>query len=244
VTRRAFAGWLVVAAVIGAAVAVIALGPITRGPEFHRYADGRTWLGIPHAGDVLSNLAFLLVAAWAMPAARARGVPGAVAACGGVAAIGLGSGIYHWAPSDPTLVLDWASIAVTLMLVVVAVGRDRIGPRAGHALLAFAPLGAALAVGWWVWTGGTSGGDLAPYVAIQALGVGLPPLIALAAPGRIGAGWLVAAVGGFALARVLARHDAALLDAIGVSGHSLKHVAAAAAAGLALRGLIPARADR
>jgi hypothetical protein len=243
-TRHALAGWAVALAVVGGVIAVFVLGPITRGPGFHVYADQRAWIGIPHAGDVLSNLGFLLVAAWLRPAAL-TGVPGATAVCSGIAVIGLGSGAYHVAPSDALLVLDWLPIAITVMLVVAVTVRDRLGDSAGLLAFALGPLAAVGAVGYWYLTGGTgSGGDMAPYVVIQALGVGLPPVIAAVAPGRVGTGWLVAAVGAFAFARVLAARDAALLDAIGISGHSLKHLAAAAAAGLALRGMLTTRRDR
>ena len=237
-SRRALAGWVVGLGVVGAVVAIAVLAPITRGPGFHVYADQRSWLGIPHAGDVLSNLGFLLVAAWLRPRAQG-GVPGATAVCTGIAVIGLGSGAYHVAPSDPLLVLDWLPIAITVMLVVAVVVRDRLGDAFGLLAFAAGPLAAVGAVGYWYLTGGTgSGGDMAPYVVVQALGVGLPPVLAAVAPGRVATGWLVAAVGAFALARALAARDAALLDAIGISGHSLKHLAAAAAAGMALRALV------
>jgi hypothetical protein len=242
--RRAVAGWVVALAVVGAAAAVVVLGPITRGPGFHVYADQRTWIGIPHAGDVLSNLAFLLVAAWLRPAAT-TGVPGAIAVCSGVAAIGLGSAAYHVAPSDALLVLDWLPIAITVMLVVAVVVRDRLGDAYGLLAFAAGPIAAVAAVGYWYLTGGTgAGGDMAPYVAVQMLGVGLPPVLATVAPGRVAAGWLVAAVGAFAIARAFAARDAAMLDAIGISGHSLKHIAAAGAAALALRALVRPRPGR
>jgi hypothetical protein len=231
-TRRTVAAWLVVVALIAAAIAMVVLGPIERGETFHHYADQRRWLGIPHAGDVLSNLAFVLVAL-----RYVRHIPALAAA---VAAIGVGSAIYHWAPSDLTLVVDWAPIGVTLMLVLATVIGDRIGPRSAQVALSAGPLGAVLAVGYWLITGGTGDGDgnrgdMAPYVALQVLGVALPPLLALAAPGRIATRWLLAAVGCFVAARVLGANDAALLDAIAISGHSLKHVAAAAAAACVLR---------
>jgi hypothetical protein len=239
---RTVAGCIVLAAIAAAAVATLAFGPVERAPEFHRYADERTWLGIPHAGDVLSNLAFVIAAAWMWPRVCARGLPGARMATIAVGAIGVGSGVYHWAPSDTTLVLDWASITIALSLVLAAVIRDRVGEAAGHAATAFAPLAAALTVAWWLFTGGTvSGGNMAPYVAGQALGVALPPVLALAAPGRAPAGYLLAAVAGFGLARLAGRFDGDLLAAVGVSGHSAKHVLAAFAAALALRGLAPHR---
>lgn len=227
-TRRTVASWLTGAAILSAAVCVVVLGPIERGPGFHEYADQRRWLGIPHAGDVLSNLPFVIVGMrWL------RHVPVLALA---VAWIGVGSAIYHWAPGDTTLSLDWAPIGVTLSLVLAAVIHDRIGSRAGRAAQSFGPLAAVLAVGYWLGTGGTTdGGDMAPYVALQLLGVALPPLLALVAPGRIATRFLLAAVACFAAARILGKYDAPLLDAIGISGHSLKHVTAAAAAACVLR---------
>ena len=215
-------------------IVVVALTvEIVRGPEFHRYADTRTWLGIPHAGDVLSNLAFLIVAARGLRHAYA---PMGRAVCAGIAAIGIGSTGYHIAPNDLTLAFDWAPIATTLGMLSAAVIHDRGGP--GRLALALVPVFALGSVAWWIVTGGTHGGNMAPYVAVQAACIALPPLVAIVAPGRVRTGWLFAGLAGFALARLFASYDRALLDAIGISGHSLKHIAAAQAAACALRALM------
>lgn len=242
--RREIAAWIVLASIAAAAVAAIAFGPLTRPPSFHLYADRRTWLDIPNAGDVLSNLAFVVVGMTLLQRAMIQGVSCAPAASLAVVGIGIGSTLYHWAPSDTTLMLDWGSIAIALMLVLAAVVRDRIGGKLG----AWAPyLGVAAAAGvvaWWRLGGGTTGGgNMVPYVAVQAMGVLLPLIVALAAPGRVQAGWLALAVVAFTLARVCARYDVELLDAIGLSGHSAKHLVAALAAGFALRALTPPGPD-
>jgi hypothetical protein len=225
--------------------------PLTRGPAFHVYADQRTWLGIPHAGDVLSNLAFVVVALWALQRARS---PFARLCCAGVALIGIGSATYHVAPSDTTLALDWTPIALGLAFITAAVIDDRFGARAGRTALVVGCLLAIGAVASWLATGGTGGtlhggladdvrshladdmpgGTMLPYVCVQALGVALPPLIALARPGRIPARPLLVAVLLFAIARLCAAQDRVVLAMLGVSGHSLKHIAAALAAGCAL----------
>jgi hypothetical protein len=223
--------WVAVAAI--AAIAIVKQ-PITRGPSFHHYADTRTWLGIPHAGDVLSNAGFLIAALWA--ARRLRDPLGRLA-CAGVFAIGIGSAAYHAAPCDTTLALDWAPIAITLSLIVTAVIADRVGARAAVRAAAVGPLLAGTSVAYWWGSGGTAGGDMTPYVAVQAAGVVLPPLVAISRPGQIATPWLCAAVGGFAAARAFAAHDAELLATLGISGHSLKHLAAAVAAAIALHAL-------
>jgi hypothetical protein len=233
---------LVVAAV--AILAVACLATITRGPDFHHYADARTWLGIPHAGDVLSNLAFILAAILVgrSRAADLRTSRNAAAAYvggarAGMIAIGIGSAAYHVAPRDLALVFDWAPIALTLAIVTAAVATDRAGPRTGRITLAVSAVCAIGAVAWWYATGGTDGGNMAPYVAVQAAGIALPPLVALTARGAIPMRWLLAAVGAFALARLCGAHDRALLDACGISGHACKHIVAAVAAACALHAL-------
>ncbi|HEY5951180.1 MAG TPA: hypothetical protein VIV40_37065 [Kofleriaceae bacterium] len=232
-TRRQVAIAFVLGAVAVAVTIALAV-PMTRAPAFHRYADQRSWLGIPHAGDVVSNAGFLIVAIWSVLRAQTSY---ARLACLGVAAIALGSGAYHVAPSDTTLAFDWAPIAITLMIVTAAVIDDRIGERAGRFALVVGPLLAVASVVLWLATGGTGGGTVTPYGAVQALGITLPPLIALVAPGEIPRRPLLLAVLCFAIARLCAANDQQLLAAIGIGGHSLKHVAAAIAAGFALSAL-------
>lgn len=224
---------LVFASLAAAAIVAIAF-PIARTPAFHHYADQRTWLGIPHAGDVVSNLPFLLAGMWAL--ARAPELYARLA-CAGVIAIGLGSAAYHVAPSDLTLAFDWGPIALALMLITAAVIDDRLGARAGGIALVVGPLLAIASVLQWIAGGGTHGGTVTPYGAVQALGVTLPALLALVAPGRIPRAPLLVAVLLFAVARLCAAHDRELLEAVAISGHSLKHLAAAAAAACALHAL-------
>ena len=55
---------LVIAGFTVAAVAgMLALPPIPQSQEYHRFADQRTFLGIPNFLNVASNAAFLLVGA-------------------------------------------------------------------------------------------------------------------------------------------------------------------------------------
>ena len=207
--------------------------PLTRGPAFHTYADTRSWLGIPNTLDVVSNVAFIVVALWMwrrLPQPRLARL-----ACAGTFAIGIGSAIYHWSPSDTTLSFDWAPIATTLMWVLAAVVEDRGGP--GRAVAIGGAIAAIGSVIYWLATGGTHGGDMTAYVVVQGAGVALPPLVALFRQGRIRALHLVLALGFFGLARLAQSYDYRLLDTVGVSGHSLKHVLAAIAAAIALRAM-------
>ncbi len=211
--RRRLALGLALLAVIAIVASPFVLS-IVRTPGFHHYPDSRIAL-------VLSNAPFLLVAA------LARGAPWFLRIA--VAAIAIGSGAYHASPGDTLLALDWAPIALTLMLLAATVVDLRIA-------FVLAPALALGSVAFWLATGGTEhGGNMAPYVVMQASGVFVPPLIALIAPSRVRAPWLLAGVACFALARAAAAYDRELLEAIGLSGHSIKHIIAALAAACALR---------
>jgi hypothetical protein len=235
----------------GAALAIVAalpfvvaaaLGAVRHGPSFHRYADQRTLLGIPHGLDVLSNLPFVLVGAVALvtlgritdPLLRRLGRLCALATI----AVGLGSGAYHLVLTDRTLVLDWAPIAVLLVCLDALVIADRASRRLAPLAAVLLPLLAIATVLIWYAGGGTAGGDMRWYIAVQAMGVSLvPTLLLLYPPGALRGRDLWLALLGFAAMRAFHAGDAAVLDAIGISGHSLKHLVAALAAASALRSL-------
>jgi len=161
-----------------------------------------------------------------------------------VVAIGLGSGLYHLAPSDATLVFDWIPIVVALMWLVSLIVADRVDRRLAVAAAVVLPLLAVASVLAWYTSGGTAGGDMRWYGLVQLEGVLLVPLLLLAYPrGVLRSRELWAALACFGAMRGLATFDAAILDATGVvSGHSLKHVVAAVAAYLAMRSLRTATA--
>ena len=232
---------VVAAAALVALIAALVVGPVERGPGFHFYADQRTVAGVPRVGDVVSNAAFLAAAAWGLgrwwrgPAPRAWLVAWAGLAVGG---IGLGSAGYHAWPGDGTLAADWLPIVLALAAVSGAVVADRAGRAAGRAVALGLAAAAVAGVAVWYLGGGTAGGDLRWYVATQLVGVASPALVVLVTRGgRIDPRLILAATALFVLARVAGAHDRALLDAVGLGGHSLKHLLAAGAAALALRAL-------
>ena len=78
-------------------------GPIGQWTDYHVFADRRAWLGVPNAADVLSNLPFLAIGAWALW--KLRRAPAASPSLTAWRAFALaivitavGSATYHWAP--------------------------------------------------------------------------------------------------------------------------------------------------
>jgi hypothetical protein len=226
---------------VAAAAAVVA-APIPQDPGYHRMADGRAFLGIANALNVLSNAPFVAVGAvgaWALRpagAARARFIEARERWAWGVffaglLLTGLGSAYYHLAPGNDRLVWDRLPLAAALMGLFAAVIAERISVPAG--LLLLAPL-VALGLGsvfWWH-TGELRGrGDLRFYALVQFYPLlAVPLMLHLFRPRYTLGGAVMAAVAVYALAKLFEFLDAPIfgLGSI-VSGHTLKHLAAAAA---------------
>ena len=244
---RSRSHWLAV--IVAAALAALAWhGPIAQWASYHDFADGRSWLGIPNAANVLSNLPFALIGAWgawrlwpdgaatlAAPSQRAWWCFALAVAC-----TAFGSAAYHWAPSDASLVLDRLPIASACAALSCALLAERVGAAWGRASV----LGCAFAVATasvlaWQFTG-----DLRAYAAVQFLPMLLlPAALALKlAPTSERAltpsqWWIV--IGLYGAAKLMEATDAAIFDAAGfISGHTLKHLLAAGAAGWLLASAI------
>ena len=202
-------------------LAMAAHGPIPQLDNYHNFADQRSLFGIAHAGDVLSNIGFLLVAAYG--AWRMRGHFDASQAVffGALALTAAGSTWYHLAPDNARLVWDRLPIALACAaLLAGAMPKQRL---ALPVLLAFG----ALSVWWWSFSG-----DLRPYLLIQLAPLVLIPLMQwqTAAPmaQRRAFGLAIAL---YVLAKLCEVGDQALFDALGfISGHTLKHLFATLAA--------------
>jgi predicted membrane channel-forming protein YqfA (hemolysin III family) len=224
-------------------------GPIAQWPDYHDFADRRVWLGIANAADVLSNLAFALVGAWGLVRLARAPHDGAAGAawrlfCASLIATAAGSAFYHWAPDNTALVADRLPIAWACATLLCAFLAERVNGRwAGLPVLLVALVIASVSVVFW-WLGERSGtGDLRAYLFVQFL----PMLVVPAAlvlrlqvsPGATPASawWTVLAL--YAAAKGLELADRAVFDAIGVvSGHTLKHLLAAAGAGVIVRAAI------
>jgi hypothetical protein len=221
-------------------------GPIAQWPDYHAFADRRTLLGIGNAADVLSNLPFALVGAWgllrfARAPAAAPGRAAWLVFCAALLCTAVGSAVYHLAPDNTTLVADRLPIAWACTALVCAFGAERWDRRwSGAAVLAAVLAAGTVAVAYWAWTEHIGAGDLRPYLYVQFLPMLLVPaalwLEALTPAQRrpavtpASAWWVV--LGFYVAAKVFEVLDHAVFDSIGLlSGHTLKHLLAAAGAG-------------
>ena len=236
---------LIALAAIAVAVTCL-LPPIRQDPAYHAFADARAVLGIPNAANVVSNAGFAIVGVagltWlgrAGPALDAHERLAVLAMFAGVLLTAVGSAYYHLAPSDARLVWDRLPMTVAFMALFALVIGERVGPGAGRMLLLpLLGVGATSVVAWRL-SELAGRGDLRWYGLVQFFPMLAVPVMLVTFPGRAaGAAWLWSALALYALAKAAETADHWLFAAIGVSGHTLKHVMAAFAAGCLLAMLI------
>ncbi len=234
-------------AALGAGAAALA-APIPQDPAYHHLADGRAWLGIPNALNVLSNAGFVLVGAAGLSLVlRSEGTAGRpfhepgerwpyAVFFGGLLLTGFGSAYYHWAPGDQRLAWDRLPLAITLMGLLDATMAERIGLRPALRLLAPLVAVGAGSVGYWHLTELRGVGDLRPYALVQFYPIAAIPLMLWLLPSRYPSSALLLAVATYALAKVPELADAWVFSVTRVvSGHTLKHLIAALAGYWVLR---------
>jgi len=207
---------------------------IAQSQSYHDFADQRQLLaGVPNTLNVASNAAFILAAAIGFAAAaradRFRTSAERVSALvffTGIALTAAGSTIYHLAPSDRTLPYDRAGMTVGFMAFVAMVAHEHldVGKWLLPTLLAIG-LGS---IGWWMWRD-----DLRPYGWVQFFPILVLVLIATVGKPRYSdeRTTLVIVFAAYGAAKLFEAADRSIYVATAnlVSGHTLKHLAAASA---------------
>jgi len=220
--------------------------------DYHRFADARALLAVENAADTLSNLAFLLVGVMGMAFLRRERAAGGsgrfnspqerLPYCvffAAVAMTSVGSAYYHLAPDDARLVWDRLPMTVAFMSLLAAVVAERISVRAANLLLVPLVILGAASVMYWRASALAGVENLRPYVAVQFGSIAVILAIALLYRSRYTHGAVIFAVAAaYGVAKVVESLDREIY-ALGywVSGHTLKHLAAAAGVYLLLKSL-------
>jgi hypothetical protein len=211
-------------------VALLLVPPIAQNSAYHLFADQTTCLGVPNFWNVMSNLPFVLIGIAGL--CRRHASLSTTMLFVGILLTGLGSAYYHWQPNDDTLFWDRLPMTITFMAILAGAIEERVSPRLGVILLW--PL---LAVGLLSLVLWRITGDLRPYVWVQFFPCLVLPLLFWLTPARYTRtqDWIIAA-GLYGVAKVFEFTDVLVYSAGGLmSGHTLKHLIAAAGCFMILR---------
>ncbi len=242
---------IVLALAAAAAVAgVFLLDSIPQDPAYHVFADRRAFFGVPNFWNVATNLPFLVVGvlgwAWIRRIASPQLATHYRVLCTAIALVAFGSGWYHFAPSNASLVWDRLPMTVAFMALFTALLADRVSWLLGRALLWPLVVAGIASIAWWVRTEAVGAGDLRAYALVQFLPMMLTPLVLLLwRDGSLAARPVWLGVAAYGVAKLAEHFDAAIFAAAGfVGGHALKHLAAALATWWIVRAFqgAPARA--
>lgn len=234
--------WFVVALTAPIAILTMIEPPIAQDPSYHHFVDQRVILGIPNFWNVVSNLAFLVVGVMGLIFLwrhKQQGFPHFIdkreswpylTLFIGITLTSFGSAYYHLAPDNTHLVWDRLPMTISFMSFFAATVMERINLKVGLYLLIPLVIFGVFSVVYW-YTGNLRGtGDLRFYVDVQFYPLLAMPLIVILFPPRyVPDRWIFGVILLYALSKAFELQDAQVYKMFHgiVSGHTLKHLAAA-----------------
>ena len=244
-TRHQFGSILIGVVTVLGLLLVMQLSPIAQDASYHNFADQRLLWGIANFFNVFSNLAFVLVAIYALlsfyplTAGRYRAEIHYLYFLFYVAVglVALGSGYYHLQPDNQSLFWDRLPMTMAFMLLFAVIVAEYVSVRLAKIICW--PL-LAIGVGsvcYWQLSEANGASDLRLYVLVQFLPMIIIPLILVFFSSKQSANlgyWQLLTA--YLLAKLCEHFDQVIYNFTGgISGHSLKHLVAAAGIGLLIR---------
>ena len=236
--------WFIIALTLPVAILTLIEPPIAQDPSYHQFADQRMFFGIPNFLNVVSNLAFFIVGVIGLTFLwrhRQQGYPYFIdkreewpylVLFIGITLTSLGSSYYHLAPDNTHLVWDRLPMTISFMSFFAAMVMERINLKAGLFLLIPLVVFGIFSVIYWYASGLSGTGDLRYYVDAQFYPLLAMPLIVILFPPRyVPDRWVFSVILLYILSKVFELQDAQIYKMLHgiVSGHTLKHLTAAAA---------------
>lgn len=210
-------------------IALYCLSPITQNPAYHHFADQRILCGVPHLGDVLSNLSFILVGILLYFKSKEKTPQYEFQQflflffCLSAISLGFGSAYYHWNPNDKTLIWDRLTMVFGFTVIFMdAMWRYNVFKpfmmATKFSICFFAFSGSVI---YW-----KCFNHLEPYVLVQFFTLLSILVLALINIKNINGKPIFFMVGTYAIAKVFEYYDLQIWLALHevVSGHTLKHL--------------------
>jgi len=218
-------------------VAVFSFPPVAQDPEYHNFADVRTFFMIPNMMDVTSNILYLVAGVWgAVLLIRRPSSPDKIITPGlrlmwlicfiSLAMIAFGSGYYHLLPNNHTLLWDRLPMSLAFMTLLAILMAERWNEEK---ILCLWPVLLILGGGsvlYWYQTELSGAGDLRAYAITQFGGLLAMVMLLIMWPARYTRqGDLVWVLICYIVAKLLEFTDISVFEVSQqlISGHTLKH---------------------
>jgi len=229
--------YLLGALFVCAVIVMMFVPAIPQSEAYHNFADKRNIFGLANCWDILSNLPFVFVGIAGFVFTIKKMVQGDDRKAylpyaiffAGVFFTGFGSGYYHIEPTTKTLVWDRLPMTISFMAFFSAIISERINKKLGLRLLVPLLLIGIGSIIYWNWTEQNGAGDLRVYALVQFVPIMFIPIIVLLFPSSYTRGKdLLYVIGFYGLSKIFEALDNQIFMLGGiVSGHTLKHLAAA-----------------
>jgi hypothetical protein len=204
--------------------------------NYHKFADEKILFGIPNFLNVITNLPFGIIGGWGLRVAmkiREKELQQIfITLFIAFVLLMLGSGYYHLAPSNETLVDDRLPMVVLFMSFFSFIIYDYINPAKGYiAFITLNIIGIATVI-YWIVTEHDGEGDLRWYGLVQFFPIIAILLILILYKSAFNyKKEIILIFLFFGLAKLCESFDREIYNLLSntISGHSLKHIFVAAA---------------
>ncbi len=230
--------WLLLFCTLSSIIITLMFKPNPQDSAYHQFADQRKIAGIPNFFNVVSNLPFLFVGAYGLLKVKSSKAPSSILYMYSILFLGIfltafGSAFYHYRPDNNSLVYDRIPMTLVFMAFFSFVITTWINMKTGTLLLIPLLMIGISSVIYWHYSELKGRGDLRFYAFIQYFPIIIIPLIFLLFKnpyknkGLFLLGWVF---GWYIIAKLLEIFDKSIYIYTNIiSGHSLKHIAAALA---------------
>jgi len=228
---------LIIAIAVLSVTGLLLQDPISQDISYHSFSDTRELFSISNFWNVVSNLPFLIVGIIGLyKTTKAKKLNiianfkiAYILLYMGVTLVAFGSGYYHLWPDNQTLVWDRLPMTIAFTALFSVIISEFISIAAGRALLLpFIFTGIASVVYWHI-SESRGAGDLRFYAFVQFFPLLVIPVIltCFRSPyNNVNAYWLLLTT--YIAAKAFEHFDYEIYNASEfISGHTLKHVAAA-----------------
>lgn len=233
-----YKGLVLITLFVFSAVVLYFLDPIAQDLAYHRFSDCRSFFGINHFMDVLSNFPFLVIGFMGIRlAGKAYRKKTMIfflmtfVLFVGVFLTGLGSAFYHYDPTNFTLIFDRLPMTLVFTPFFATIIYDYVDRRMGtFVFYSFMILG-VYSIFYWYYTEIIGVGDLRLYAFVQFFPIVVVPLILLFYNnGKQYTKQILLVFGAYTIAKLCEHFDVQIFEFLGfISGHTVKHLFSALA---------------